>query len=490
MRDPTSMLLLGAILLLSSSTAAADFPRPRLKVDPEGAPERAPPPSSRAAPPFRREIVSPPEFCPADAMVIYWNRSYGHALIDLCRVVAADDRVICCVPSPKQQSEALETMSAAGINLANVEFFQTVHGSVWIRDYGPLTTYADGAQSIADMRSMGSGDPIPVYLALESGLPWYQSLLVLAGGNYIPDGNGMGFCSAALLAANPSWTIESIRVEMRESLGVDSLVVLPTLQGDVTGHCDMYVKLLGDTLFAVGEYERPDDGIGNDYFVLNEVAATLDAMKNLDGRDFEVVRLPMNPILHGTRDINRSYTNSVIFGDKVMVPVYDTPLDDRAIEIYAGSMPGYEIIGIDSKAVIQNSGAVHCISSEIHSANPLMVLHEPVLAVDAGDAPVLRCRLSPRFADCEVELHYAAGIGGAPETVPAVFSGGVWRAQMPPVHGSFAYWFVARARTGAKVFETILPEGAPLEVFTCEVGGPAVDESRSVATTPRTVWAN
>lgn len=425
--------------------------------------------ASNALPRSGEEVVNPAEFCPADAMLLSWKSRHSQVLIDLCLAVATKYKVICCVSSSSQQTEALTAMSAAGVNMANLEFFQTQSGSGWIRDYGPFSTYREGDLSIADLRHPGKGDPLPAYLALHSDLPWSQSLLTHAGGNHISDGNGMGFCSAQLLNSNSSWTPQSIRNEMEDYLGLDSLVILPTLEGDATGHCDMFVKLLADTLFAVGEYEHPGDGIGSNYDLLNALARDLDAMRNLDGRDFAVVRLPMNPIIPGAYNINRTYTNSLIFNDKVLVPVYNTELDAEALQIYSASMPGYEIIGIDSEDLIQHLGAVHCMSNTLHHANPLKLLHDPLLTVSAGDAPVLRCRLNPRFADCQVELHHTAGIGGATQTVPAVLSGGVWRATMPPVHADFDYWFVARAHTGAGVMETTLPEAAPMEVLTCRV---------------------
>jgi hypothetical protein len=180
----------------------------------------------------------------------------------------------------------------------------------------------------------------------------------------------------------------------------------------------------------------------------------------------------------------------VIFNDKVLVPIYHTARDDEALQIYEAVMPGYEIVGIDAEDLIESLGSIHCICREIHRENPLMVLHEPVLEASGGDTPILRCRLNPRFPDCEVELNHTAGVGAGAESILAVLAGGIWRAQMPPVHQSFDYWFVARAYTGEGVFETVLPEGAPLEVFTCHVDEPtAVDIDVEVAS-GLTMWPN
>ena len=426
--------------------------------------------------PTPASVIGAPEFCPSDALILYWTGHHDRVLLDLCRAVAGEARVICCVANAKIRERSEKAMAAAGVDLTHVEFLETRHASAWIRDYGPYSTYRDGALVVTDMRTPGRADPIPTFIAELSGLPSQESLLVHAGGNHIADGNGMAFCSEHLFAANPSWTAPSIRREMSAALGIDSLVVLPTLEGDTTGHCDMYVKLLSDTLFAVGEYERPEDGAGTDAKILDEIAERLSSMQNLDGRRFGVVRLPMNPIVPGSLTSNRSYTNSLIFNDKVLVPVYGTDLDEKALRTYAASMPGYQIIPIDASESIESAGAVHCLSNQLHSANPLLVLHEPTRNAAPGDQLVLECRLVPRFADCEVELHLVARDGDEMKPVPAVLSRGVWRAKLPPVRESFDYWFEARAHTDAGVLRATLPRGASSETFSCEVDGSADDE--------------
>lgn len=462
----------------ASGDTAPEIPVWRLHLPPPEVFDPTPRTGEGRTPPPGEEVVNPAEFCRAEAMIVYWVSWHSQELIDMCLAVADDNRVICCVPSSSVAAQAEAMMTAAGVNIANVEFLVTPGGSVWIRDYGPFCIYDDGHLSITDMRYGASGDvdDIPIDIADDCGLPWYRSSLVHHGGNHITDGNGMGFFSTNLTSYNAGWGIEQIRYELKAYLGLDSLVIFPTMQGDATGHCDMWVKLLNDTLFVVGEYENPEDAIGNDYVYLNELAQDLDQMQNLDGRDFEVVRLPMNPILQGIYTINRTYTNSLILNDKVLVPTYDTPLDAEALQIYVDCMPDHEIIGIDSEELIQYLGAIHCISSTLHHSNPVVLLHDPMIRVDPGAAPVLRCRLNPRFSDREVDLHYRSVTAGPQGIIPASFAAGVWSAQMPPVYDDFEYWFVARIFTEAGVLETSLPEGAPGEVFTCLVRDPATVE--------------
>jgi agmatine deiminase len=492
---------LAATLLLHLAVPAParppEIPADRLHTLPEGV--RTPRPRVPKTPPPGLEIVNPAEFCRADAMVISWTSWHAQELIDMCLAVAGDDRVLVCVSSASERNQASVQLSAAGVEMANIDFFLTVDGSVWVRDYGPYCAYDDGELAVVDFfyGLGGSYDDIPIYIAQDEGLPWYQSSLLHHGGNHITDGNGMGFFSTNLTAHNPGWSWAQIENEMKDYLGLRSLVVFGTMEGDVTGHCDMFVKLLNDTLFVVGEYAEPGDAVGDDAAFLDDLAASLDALTNLDGRDFEVRRLPMNPI-GGIYDYNRTYVNSLILNDRVLVPIYDTELDARALQVYAECLPDHEIVGIDCRGVIQYLGAIHCISSALHHDNPLIILHAPLAAAQFGEAPVLDCRLNPRFTDRDVELHYRPA-GGTAEIIAAEFSGGVWRAQLPPLADDIDYWFVARAHTAALTMETALPADAPAVVFTVDVQGetavgPAPRLARALTArpnpcNPRTVFA-
>ncbi len=477
-----------SLIAVTVSAQTNEIPASRLHRLPEGL--RTPRPPLPKVPPPGVEIVNPAEFCRADAMIISWTSWHAQELTDMCLAVAADDRVFCCVNSSTEQSQANAQLTAAGVNMANVDFFLTANGSVWIRDYGPFCAYDDGQLAISDYfyGIGGSIDAIPVYIAQEEGLPWYRSNLTHHGGNHITDGNGMGFFSDNLTAFNTGWTWEEIEDEMAAYLGLESLVVFGTMAGDMTGHCDMFVKLLNDTLFVVGEYAEPGDAVGDDAAFLDDLAATLGDLKNLDGRYFEVRRIPMNPI-DATYDYNRTYTNSLIVNDKVLVPIYDTVSDAPALQVYADCMPDHEIVGIDSQDVIQYLGAIHCISNTLHHANPLIIQHEPLLTAQFGETPVLSCRLNPRFTDREVEVHYQPA-GGTREVVVAEFSGGVWHAQLPPVTDDFDYWFTARAFTDALTMETALPEDAPTAMFTVDVQGGTAVEPMPLVARSLTAWPN
>jgi agmatine/peptidylarginine deiminase len=63
----------------------------------------------------------------------------------------------------------------------------------------------------------------------------------------------------------------------------------------------------------------------------------------------------------------RTYTNSLIVNNVVLLPVYNIPEDDEAIAIYESVLPGKEIYPLDARNIIPSGGAWHCVTMELPS---------------------------------------------------------------------------------------------------------------------------
>ena len=236
-------------------------------------------------------------------------------------------------------------------------------------------------------------------------------------------------------------------------------------------------RLTGETLSA-GDYEH-----------LNNLAAHLDTLRNLDGREFEVVRIPQPPFTYGgpAGTINYTYTNSQILNDKVLVPIYGFESDAEALQLYADLMPGYEIIGIDSSFIIQYWGAIHCVANTLHGENPLVVLHEPLTSVPSGSPVTVAFRINPRFTDTTAAVYYRQTGELEFTEATAEFADGVWTAILPPVSEDFAYYLAGHAVSGDSDYLVTLPDDAPAIMFDVTVGQstavPGVLTARAVLST-------
>ena len=74
----------------------------------------------------------------------------------------------------------------------------------------------------------------------------------------------------------------------------------------------------------------------------------------------------------------RTYTNNVFINKTVLVPVYQQQYDTTALRVLREALPGYKVIGINCNSIIPSLGALHCITKEIGSTDPLLITHQPL----------------------------------------------------------------------------------------------------------------
>jgi agmatine/peptidylarginine deiminase len=443
---------------------------------PDTAMERPLPPTY---PPPGNILVSPGEFCRADGVILTYETAFSSTdiIVDLAYVVAQQDTVYMICKSGTTRSQAIAELTAAGVDMDRVRFIiypQLSDNSIWVRDYGPVYLCEDGDKAIADFwYPFTSDDDVPIAIGAEFGLPVYTNDLLHSGGNFMTDGNGMGFATEIVYEYNSSYTHAEVRSIFRSYCGIDSLVVLPKLDVENTKHIDVFCKLLDDTTFIVGEYAAPGDGAGNNYYILNDIAAQLDTLRNLDGREFDVVRIPMPPYEGGGWAPTRTYTNSLLVNDRAVVPVYGQETDDEALQIYQSILPDYEIIGFDSEEIIQRAGAVHCISKLHHSDNPLIVFHASLSSVPANEEVPVAFRVNPGFPNTFASVYYRPESEEDFVEVPAAIQNGVWQAVLPPMYEDFEYYLAATASCGGHEFPVALPADAPSSTIAVEVTGTA-----------------
>lgn len=444
------------------------FPVGPIPTRPEGLP------TEPLAPPLGDEIACPAEFCRADGVFLIFETRWGSTqiLMDLAYEVAQDDSVYMVVKNASDRNEAIGLLNANGVNMDHVRFIfypPLSENCIWVRDFGPVYIYEDGEKGIVDFwYPFTNDDDFPQTVGAEFDLPVYENDLLHSGGNFMTDGNGMGFATTIVYSYNPNYSQAEVRELFSDYCGIDSLVVLPEIDVENTKHIDVWCKIVGDTTLVVGEYESPSDGGGNNYYILNDAAAQLDTLRNLDGREFDVVRIPMPP-WEGSGEPTRTYTNSLIINDKVLVPTYDLDSDLVAMDIYQSLLPDHEVIGIDSRQIIERAGAVHCITKLHHSDNPLVVLHQPLDSLSAGEEPHLRFCVNPRFDNTDTSVFWRPSSGGMFTEVPATFEQGVWQAALPQMFEDFQYYLAATSTSGFVAFDVTHPDGAPFFNFEVDV---------------------
>jgi len=251
-----------------------------------------------------------------------------------------------------------------GIPLDNITVSITPTKSIWVRDYGPFFIENEGVLGIVDFNYL----KIKVFRLLDNIYPSLYGLknniefdfkanfaLCIQGGNYMVDRQGTALVSAdTLVKDNPRKTLAEMRGILQQYLGVDEVLFLASQKDDGTGHIDMYSKLVADDHVLVGQWDVEDI---NYQILENNTQVLLD-------KGYTVTRIPMLRDPDEENDTIWSYTNSLIINGThkniVLVPLYGVDEDVTAISIYEQVMPGYEIVGIDCRPVIDLLGAIHC----------------------------------------------------------------------------------------------------------------------------------
>jgi agmatine deiminase len=238
-----------------------------------------------------------------------------------------------------------------------------------MRDYGPEFIHADGALGVVDLDYYPGryyDDVFPRTYARSYRHTVFNPGIYLEGGNFQSDGRGGCFVSRGALEANDN-DEERVFEALRSFHGCQRTTVVDYLREEGTHHIDMWMKVVSPTTVLVGDYSptgserlRYPDTV-NDR-VLDRVADQVRAA------GYQVVRIPQppsreSPLSEGYTIV--TYTNSTFANDRVLIPVYGLPSDQRALAVYDSVLPREVTeVPIDSDYVIDFGGSVHCITME------------------------------------------------------------------------------------------------------------------------------
>lgn len=277
-------------------------------------------------------------------------------------------------------------LTQGDVNLDNIEFIVGAFNSVWVRDFGPQSIYLAGTNELAFVdwvynRPRPQDDQIPEVVGSFMDIPVYQmtqspNRLVATGGNFMADGFDQGFSSKLILTENSSLTEEQIDNIKYSYMGIEPYIKMTTLPYDGIHHIDMHMKLLDEETLLVGQYP---EGIADGPYIEANLNYILDNFETPYGRPFNVVRIPMPSNSNGqypdTYSHYYTYANSLILNELVLVPQYNLPEDEEALEVYRQAMPGYRVVGLDMRNVVPSGGVIHCITREIAANDPILISH-------------------------------------------------------------------------------------------------------------------
>lgn len=361
-----------------------------------------------------QSVRSMAEWEELQALVVTWNGQPA-ILANIIRAARTECKVIVCCNSSFNVSSAQNYLISQGVDLSsNVEFAIIPNNSIWVRDYGPQCVYANDVDSlmlvdwIYNRHDREYDDQVPVALGEYLHLPVFSSTLapydlVNTGGNYMSDGMGTAFASKLILinndttknaecSSNPNDLFgqsnhdeSAIDNIAQEYMGIDRYVKFDPLPYDCIHHIDMHMKLLDEQTLLVGQYPP---GIADGPQIEANIQYLLSQFTSGFGTPFKVVRIPMPP-QNGNYPPGahyRTYANATFVNRTIIVPFYETQYDTIARRIWETAMPGYNVVGVNCNNIIPLRGAVHCITREIGTPDPLRIVHQPIEGVLQNNA--------------------------------------------------------------------------------------------------------
>jgi len=406
-----------------------------------------------------------------DALMITWT-SYTTILKEIVRAAQIETKVlIVCSDSTAVKNYLISN----SVPLVNVSYLIEPYNSVWCRDYGPWNIYTNDVDSLALIdwiynRPRAKDDTVPAAIQRFTSLPMYEMTqspydLVHTGGNFMTDGFGTGFSSDLIIQENPSKSETTIDSIMQQFMGINRYIKMPTLPYDQIHHIDMHMKLLDEETILMGEYPA---GVADGPQIEANLQYILSNFNSVFGTPYKVIRIPMPPDNSGaypnTGGDYRTYANAVFVNKTVILPIYEERYDTTAIRIWQEALPGYTITGINCNSMISALGAIHCITKEVSSADPLLISHQALQDNFNTTTPYqVDAKILHRSSISNATIYYRTDTLLPYQTATMQISGGgndMWTGNIPAQNaGSTVYYYIGAESISGK--QQVRPLPAP-----------------------------
>ncbi len=330
----------------------------------------------------------PAEWYPQSGIQLTWP----HAGTDWCdmldeveacftaiaREISKREPLLIVAPDTDKVRRHLEGKTTA----ENIGYLTCPTNDTWARDHGGITLVEgnSGKARILDFAFNGWGLKFAANLDNLITRAMYQNgrlngeyvnrlNFVLEGGSIESDGKGILLTTSECLLSpnrNGEWNRSQIEQYLHETFSVAQILWLDHgfLAGDDTdSHIDTLARLCPDDTIV---YVQCNDKADMHYSELAKMEEQLRSFLTRDGKPFRLLPLPMAaPIFNEGERLPATYANFLILNDAVLYPTYAQPDNDAAAaRILQEAFAGYEIIGIDCRALIKQHGSLHCVTMQ------------------------------------------------------------------------------------------------------------------------------
>ena len=305
----------------------------------------------------------------------FWAIMVDHLCeAEMIHVLAHDDLI---------RDEIVTTLDSQREGLSrhpNVCIHRVANNWPWIRDSGGIIVVDDnGGRCIIDWEFNGWGygkweygfdNEIPEHMSLITGIPRREVSMILEGGSIDVNGRGSLLTTTACLLnpnrnmPNELRTQADIEAALLHHLGITHTIWLGDGIGgdDASGHIDDITRFIGSsTVLTMIEEDSNDEN----FAPLRKNCEILKQSRDQDGRQLTVVEIPMpKPQFYRNQRMPLSYANFYIGNEVVLVPIFNDPNDNLALDVLSAAFPTRKIIDVFATDLVWGLGSFHCLTQQ------------------------------------------------------------------------------------------------------------------------------
>ena len=300
--------------------------------------------------------------------------------VAIAKEIIKQEKLIIVCKSIKEVRQAM-----GDTDYARIIFREICSNDTWARDHGPVSIFVNNIPCLLDFTFNGWGLKFPANYDNQITRQLYESKVfapeviyrnmlhvVLEGGSIETDGEGTILTtSRCLLSANRNdyKSREEIADYLSMIFGVKRILWLNHgyLAGDDTdSHIDTLARFCNPETIT---YVQCSDANDEHFEELSRMESELRKFKTLSGKPYRLIPLPMaEPVYFEGERLPATYANFLIINGAVLLPFYDSPLDETAMQRLQEAFPDRKIIGIDCRPLIKQHGSLHCITMQLPAA--------------------------------------------------------------------------------------------------------------------------
>jgi agmatine deiminase len=274
------------------------------------------------------------------------------------------------------EADARSRLQSINAPFDSITFHRLPYNDIWLRDSGPTFVRSATKSKAINWRFNAWGEKFPWDLDNEiapqiielAGADREDVDVVMEGGSLEVNGSGTLLTTRQCLLSpmrNPNLGEAELTMLLMKTLGVTQVIWLDEgLEGDHTdGHIDTITRFVDAQTIVTSTCSDPMD------VNCESMQANLNQLRSVrdnQGQPFQIIELPLP---QNRRDFDgdrvaMSYANFYIANGRVIVPLYDDPNDEKAIQILSDCFPDRQVIGLMSKALVTGGGSFHCITQQ------------------------------------------------------------------------------------------------------------------------------